>query len=180
MQAAVRNAEFCVARQQANGWFPNCCLSDPKRPLLHTMAYTMQGLVGIGKLTGRKDFICAAQKTADAEARIMNADGFIPGRQSPSFGAESTWCCLTGSAQTSIVWSGLFQITGDEKYRRSVSVVNRFLMAHHDIDNKDLRLRGGVPGSWPVWADYGRLSILNWATKFFVDALSLQQRIAAV
>jgi len=83
VQAAVRNAEFCVARQQANGWFPNCCLSDPKRPLLHTMAYTMQGLVGIGKLTGRKDFICAAQKTADAEARIMNADGFIPGRQSP-------------------------------------------------------------------------------------------------
>jgi len=179
VQAAVRNAEFCVARQHANGWFPDCCLSDAKRPLLHTLAYTMQGLMGVGKLTGRKDFISAAQKTADAESRIMKPDGFIPGRQTSSFGAGAKFCCLTGSAQTSIVWSWLFQLTGDEKYRRSVSTVNKYLMAHHDIENTDPRLRGGVPGSWPVWSDYGRLLILNWATKFFADAMSLQQQIGA-
>ena len=179
VQAAVRNAEFCVARQHANGWFPDCCLSDAKRPLLHTLAYTMQGLMGVGKLTGRKDFISAAQKTADAEFRIMKPDGFIPGRQTSSFGAGAKFCCLTGSAQTSIVWSWLFQLTGDEKYRRSVSTVNKYLMAHHDIENTDPRLRGGVPGSWPVWSDYGRLLILNWATKFFADAMSLQQQIGA-
>ena len=28
-----------------------------------------------------------------------------------------------------------------------------------------------------VWGDYGRLLILNWATKFFVDALTMDAKI---
>jgi hypothetical protein len=179
VQAAIKNAEFCVSRQQSNGWFPNCCLSDRLRPLLHTVAYTMQGLVGIGKLTNHKDYIVAARKTADAEAHIMGPDGFIPGRQDSKFRGTVEWCCLTGSAQTSIVWSELFLLTGEEKYREAVKRVNHYLMAHHDIQNSNPRLRGGVPGSWPVWGDYQRLAIVNWATKFFVDALSLENRISS-
>jgi hypothetical protein len=51
-------------------------------------------------------------------------------------------------------------------------------MAHHDIRNADLRLRGGLPGSWPVDGQYGYLQILNWATKFLVDALMREKRQA--
>jgi hypothetical protein len=179
VRAAVKNAEFCIAHQLPNGWFPECCLDDSTQPLLHTTAYAMQGLIGIGKLTGRQDFIAAARKTADAEARAMTQDGFIPGRQDSEFRGTSRWCCLTGSAQTSIVWSELFLLTKEEMYRECVGRMNRYLMAHHDIRNSDLRLRGGLPGSWPVWGDYGRFRILNWATKFLVDALTLENRIEA-
>lgn len=177
VEAAVRNAEYCVAQQHTNGWFPNCCLTDASKPLLHTIAYTMQGLLGIAKLTKRQHFVAAAQKTADAQLRIMREDGFLPGRQDENFGSMSEWCCLTGSAQTSIVWSELFLLTGQEQYRTAARRVNRYLMAHHDVANPDPRLRGGVPGSWPVWGDYGRLMILNWATKFFVDALSMEHPV---
>jgi hypothetical protein len=52
---------------------------------------------------------------------------------------------------------------------------NRYLMRRHDIDNPDPRIRGGVPGSWPVWENYGRLKVLNWATNFFVESLLLQK-----
>ncbi len=174
VQAAIKNAEYCAAQQRSNGWFPNCCLTDPVNPLLHTIAYTMQGLVGIAKLTNRRDFFAVAQKTADAEMRIMSQDGFLPGRQTSNFDASVKWCCLTGSAQTSSVWSEFYMLNRDEKYRKAARQINRYLMAHHDIRNPDARLRGGVPGSWPVWGDYGELRILNWATKFFVDALILQ------
>jgi len=179
VRAAIKNAEYCLTRQTANGWFPNCCLTDKERPLLHTIAYTMQGLVNIGKLTGRQDLIAGARKTADAEIQIMRSDGFLPGRQDSQFRGTVDWCCLTGAAQTSTVWSELFLLGRDPKYFHAVRRINRYLMAHHDIQNGDKRLRGGVPGSWPVSGDYGRLSILNWATKFFVDALSLQRRIDA-
>lgn len=175
VRAAIRNAEYCLAHQTANGWFPNCCLSDNERPLLHTIAYTMQGLVNIGKLTGRQDFIAGARKTADAEIQIMEPDGFLPGRQDAHFHGTVNWCCLTGSAQTSVVWSCLFGLTGEDKYRIAVAKVNRYLMARHDIRNTDIRLRGGLPGAWPVWGAYGTLTILNWATKFLVDALSAQK-----
>jgi hypothetical protein len=178
IQAALRNAEYCLSRQMPNGWLPDCCLSDTRAPLLHTLAYAMQGLIGIGKLTGRADLIAGARRLADAEIRIMHADGFIPGRQTADFSPAVHWCCLTGSAQTSIVWSELYLLTQEEKYRVASHRINRYLMARHDLRNPDPRLRGGVPGSWPVWGDYGRLSILNWATKFFVDALSLEARIA--
>ena len=178
VQAAVRNAEYCLSHQRPNGWLPDCCLTDPLAPLLHTLGYSMQGLIGIGKIAGRNDLIAGAQLLADAEIRIMHPDGFIPGRQREDFSAAVDWCCLTGSAQTSTVWSELYLLTHDEKYREAVKKVNRYLVARHDIRNPDLRLRGGVPGSWPVWADYGRLRILNWATKFFVDALALEEKIS--
>ena len=179
IRAAVRNAEYCLSRQMPNGWLPDCCLSDPLLPLLHTLAYSMQGLIGIGKITGRGDLIDCARRLADAEIRIMRSDGFIPGRQDSTFRPAVEWCCLTGSAQTSMVWSELYLLTHEEKYRAAVLRINRYLMARHDIRNPDLRLRGGVPGSWPVWGDYGRLRILNWATKFLVDALALEAKISS-
>lgn len=178
IRAAVRNAEFCLARQESNGWFRDCCLANPAEPLLHTIAYTMQGLLGIGTLADRREFIDAARRTADAELAILGPDGFLPGKQDRSFRGVVKWCCLTGSAQTSIVWSDLYLITGDPAYRDAAQKVNRYLMARHDIRNPDPRLRGGVPGSWPVHGDYGRLRILNWATKFLVDALDREKNHA--
>jgi hypothetical protein len=171
VQGAIRNAEYCLSCQNANGWYRNCCLSDATQPLLHTVAYTMQGLFEIGRLTGRKDFIEAARKTADAEMRIMDPDGFLPGRQDSEFRGTVPWCCLTGSAQTSIVWSDLYELTGEQKYRDAAVKINGYLMARHDIRNPDPRIRGGMAGSWPVEGDYGKLHLLNWAAKFLVDAL---------
>lgn len=170
--AAVRNAEYCLSRQNPNGWFRDCCLDDPIHPLLHTLAYTMQGLVEIGRLTGRKDFVAASRLTADAEIGLFSARGFLPGRQDSEFRPAATWCCLSGSSQTSIVWSALGALTGESKYYDAADSINGYLMAHHDIRNPDPRMRGGLAGSWPVTGEFGRLQILNWGTKFFVDALA--------
>jgi hypothetical protein len=175
IRAAIRNAEFCLRRQEANGWFRDCCIHDPDRPLLHTLAYAMQGLIGIGRVTGRSDLIDAARQTADAEMAILGKDGFLPGRQDRFFRGTVNWCCMTGSAQTSIVWSDLYAMTGKTEYGNAARLVNRYLMARHDIRNADLRLRGGLPGSWPTDGQYCPLHILNWATKFLVDALGRQK-----
>ena len=176
VEAAVRNAEFALSRQETNGWFRDCCLYDPTAPLLHTLAYSMQGLLGIGRLTGRSDLVEGAARLADAQIRLMGPDGFLPGRQRRDLSAAVDWCCLTGAAQTSIVWADLYAMTGEDKYRAAAHVVNRYLMARHDVRNADERIRGGLAGSWPVWENYGRLQILNWATKFLADALHREIR----
>ena len=174
---AIRNAEFCQSKQAPNGWFADCCLNDATQPLLHTIAYAMQGLIGIGCLTNREDFIRSAVRTADSLIMLMDREGFIPGRIGPDFNGTVDWCCLTGTAQTAIVWGRLFQLTGHAKYWEALHRANLYLLRRHDIDNSDPRLRGGVPGSWPVWGDYGRLMILNWATNFFVEALLMEKTI---
>jgi hypothetical protein len=96
----------------------------------------------------------------------------------PDFSGAVTWCCLTGSAQTSLVLSKLAAHTGDSRYREGARRINRYLMARHDISSPDPAIRGGLAGSWPVDGDYGRLMVLNWATKFLIDAL-LDEREAA-
>lgn len=169
--AAVRNAEFCLTRQAPNGWFHDCCLTDARRPLLHTLAYTMQGLLELGRLTGRVDFTAAARRTADAQVTLLAADGFLPGRLDAHFRPAADWCCLTGSAQVSIVLSTLARDTGEARYGEAARRLNRYLMARHDIRNPDPRLRGGLAGSWPTDGEYGRFMVLNWAAKFLVDAL---------
>ena len=174
VNAAVRNAEYVLRKQTANGWFQDCCLEDATRPLLHTVAYTMQGLVGIGKLTGRQDFIDGAVRTANALLDLMDDHGFIPGRIDASFRPAAQWCCLTGTAQTSIVWSQLAMLLGLQAFADAADLANRYLMGHHDITSPNPAIRGGLPGSWPTWGDYGRFKVLNWATKFFVDALVLR------
>jgi len=174
IDAAVRNAEYTLTRQLPNGWYEDCCLLDPSQPLLHTIAYTMQGLVGIGKLTGRRQFIDAAAKTADSLIQLMDRDGYIPGKINRHFRGMANWCCLTGTAQTSIVCSELASFTGDPRYIEAAERANRYLMARHDISNADPSIRGGLAGSWPVWGQYGRFHVLNWAAKFFADALLLR------
>lgn len=177
LEGAVRNAEFCLTRQLPNGWFRDCCLIDASQPLLHTTAYAMQGLIGNGVSAKRDDFVHAARRTADSLMSLMDADGFIPGCIGPDFKGTVSWSCLTGTAQTAIVWGRLFQLTGDSRYREAMHRATGYLIRRHDIDNADPRLRGGVPGSWPVWGAYGRLQILNWATNFLVEALMLQRSI---
>ena len=171
VRAAIRNAEYTIAQQAPNGWFANCCLSEPLKPLLHTIAYTMQGLLGIGELCARQDFVDSAKRTGDQLLKSIVREGFLPGRFDSSMKGTVGWSCLTGTAQTSIVWSRLFELTGKEEYREAAHKANKYLMRRHDITSSDPAIRGGLAGSWPVWADYAPFMIINWATKFFVDAL---------
>jgi hypothetical protein len=175
----VRSAEYCISKQASNGWFADCCLGDASRPLLHTIAYSMQGLVGIGRAVGRRDLLEAAHKTADSLAHLMDGAGFIPGRIDPAFQGRVEWCCLTGTAQTSIVWSQLDRLEGSERYAESRRLANRYLMARHNIASQDPAFRGGVFGSWPFWGGYGQNKVLNWAVKFFIDALYLEMTPAS-
>ena len=180
VDAAVRNGEYVLSRQHPNGWIPDCCLTDPLSPLLHTLAYATHGLLGIGSIAGRPDLVAGSRRLLDSLLAVLGPDGYLPGRFNHDFSPGADWCCLTGSAQTSIASSEFFLLTGEERYRDAAISINRYLTAHHDVRNPDPRLRGGLPGSWPVEGDYAPNRILNWATKFLVDALALELRTRAL
>jgi hypothetical protein len=65
-------------------------------------------------------------------------------------------------------------LLGRQAFADGADVANRYLVGHHDISSLNPAIRGGLPGSWPTWGDYGRFKVLNWATKFLVDALLLR------
>ncbi len=178
-EGALRNLRFVLTRQRANGWFEECCLDDNRRPLLHTIAYTMEGLLEAGALAGETSLIDAARRAADALVACQRPDGSLGGRFDAEWRPAARWSCLTGDAQTSIVWLRLGELTGERRYAEAARRMNRYLMSSQDLQAADPGVRGGIKGSDPIYAEYGSHEYLNWAAKFFADALMLEARVAA-
>jgi uncharacterized protein YyaL (SSP411 family) len=171
---ASRNFEFALTRQTANGWYAECCLDDDREPLLHTLAYTMEGLLEGGVLLDEPRFLESARRAADALLPLQRADGSLPGRFDSAWRPAVGWSCLTGDAQTSIVWLRLFQLTGETRYRDAGLAMNRFLMRTQRLDDPNPGVRGAIKGSHPLWGGYGPFEYPNWGAKFFADALLLE------
>src|SRR2546427_10136533 len=68
---------------------------------------------------------------------------------------------------------------GDPKWLDPVPAVLRFLKRTQNRRSREPGLRGGIKGSWPVGGDYGAYEVLNWATKFFADALMRHEAVAS-
>ena len=176
-EAARRNLDYVVSRQHPNGWFPDCCLDDNERPLLHTLAYTMEGLLEAGALLQEPRYVAAARTPANALIARLRADDGLAGRFDESWHAAAGFSCLTGDAQTAIVWLRLFELTRENRYLDAARRLNRFVSRTQDLRASDGGVRGGIKGSHPIWGEYGSYEYLNWAAKFFADALLLELRL---
>jgi len=175
--AAARSLRAVAAAQAPNGWLPRCCLSDPRRPLLHTLAYAVRGLLEGGRVLGDGALVCAAERTAGALAATVRSDGWMPGRYAADWSAAARWSCLTGQAQMANNWMRLAHITGDPSWLEPVPAVLGFLKRTQNRETELLGLRGGIKGSSPGGGAYGTHEVLSWATKFFADALMRHEAI---
>ena len=177
-EAALRNLQFVLTRQRANGWFEECCLDDNDHPLLHTIAYTMEGLVESGLILGDARYVDAARRAADALLALQRGDGGLSGRFDAVWRPSASWSCLTGDAQTSIVWLRLFEVTGERRYLDAARRLIRYVAATQDLAHGEPGVRGGIQGSDPIYGGYGTWEYLNWAAKFYADALMAEIRRA--
>jgi hypothetical protein len=164
--AALANIGWALTHQAANGWFRHCCLTDAERPLTHTLGYALRGVVEGYRYS-------AARRTADGLITAMRPDGFLPGRLRADWSPAVDWSCLTGSVQIACCFLLLHNETGESRYRDAALALNRFVRRSVRIDAPP-EIRGGVKGSFPVSGRYGAYEYLNWAAKFFVDAMQLE------
>jgi hypothetical protein len=174
---ASRNLAFAITRLRPNGWIEECCLTDNDHPLLHTLAYAAEGWIGGGAILEDSRFLEAGKRVADALLAKQRPDGGLAGRFDPSWNEAASWSCLTGDAQTSICWWRLFEITGEERYREAGRALNRYLMRTQRREDPNPAVVGAIKGSHPLWGGYGPFEYLNWAAKFFADALLLETRL---
>ena len=175
--AAARNLRAAAALQARNGWLPDCCLTDPAQPLLHTLAYAIRGLLEGGRVLSDPHLVDAAKRAARALAATVRADGWMPGRYRSDWSPAVRWSCLTGQAQMANNWIRLANVTGDAKWLEPVPAVLRFLKRTQNRYSGESGVRGGIKGAWPVGGAYGAYEVLSWATKFFADALMRHEAV---
>ena len=171
--AAQRNLQWVLARQQANGWFADAdnTLRHNDRPITHTIAYTIDGLVECHLRGGGGALLHAARRAADPLRDLFLAGGRLHGRY------DSTWrgseaAITTGCAQMSIVWWRLHAITGEAAYREAAEGMLLWLRRVQALGMcGPAPAQGAVTGSFPLWGRYEKFACPNWAQKYLADAL---------
>lgn len=174
VQAGIRNGEWLRSVQSADGWFQYMNFNVGIDPLLHTVAYTINGLMELGALTGRDDFVKACRIPAGLVADLQNPDhGGVPGQIAPGYKAAVDWYNTTATAQMGIIWFRMSQITSESYWADYGRRANDFCRSIHSVElhSPDDHVRGGLIGCWPVHAGYGAYWYMNWTQKFFLDSL---------
>ncbi|MEO6447257.1 MAG: hypothetical protein ABIZ91_18220, partial [Gemmatimonadaceae bacterium] len=173
VEAANRQVRWAMGRQQANGWFAENCLTDPAKPLTHTIGYVLRGVLEAHRFTGDADFLDAAVRCGRGTLSALAPDGRLPGRLDSDWQPAADWACLTGSVQVAHCWLMLADHTGDAAFRDAAFRANAFVRRSIRTAG-DPGVVGGVKGSLPVDGGYCTYELPNWASKFFIDANLLE------
>jgi hypothetical protein len=185
MQAARRGGDWVLAQQNPHGWFEHNGFAEHEIPLLHTISYAIEGLLGVYAYTGEPAYLRASKAALDPLVALHRANG-LAGRLDSCWRATVPWRCVTGDAQIAVVLHRLDRYCPGEGYaaiaRRLIEevAVMQLSLLGRSSDSRALATCGsnpaigGVPGSFPVWDEYSRMVLPNWAAKFYLDALLLQ------
>lgn len=174
LDAAKRNVSWALEQALPNGWLPDNCLEDNERPLTHTIAYAIRGILEVSAAVGDDSGLNAALKMAKAVAQSQRADGALPGRLDRNWQPAARWTCVTGNAQIAIVWLRLAKLVGDVGLAGAAYRSIDFSLTVLDLSHPNPGVRGGVKGSHPLDGNYMRNRYPNWAAKFLMDAVMLR------
>ena len=171
--AALRNCDWALSQQRQSGWFDRNAFADGETPLLHTIGYVVEGLAGVGELLGIERYIRATTSCVDPLVELYRTRGKLLGRYDENWRATVSWRCLTGEAQIALVLLRLGRITGEKIYSEVAQSLLQGLAQLQDMCERHSESYGAIAGSEPLWGGYGPFNYLNWAAKFFMDALLL-------
>jgi hypothetical protein len=170
---ALRHLNWVCTQQNQQGWFANCDNTQNKndKPIIHTLAYTIDGMWNAGLTLNNEDFKSAALLPARVLATDFLTRGILSGRYTSNWTGTEAFI-PTGGAQLAIVWESMFEATGEAIWQKAYQQMNRLLCviarrgAREDADSL-----GALPGSFPLWGRYEPFGLPNWATKYFLDSL---------
>lgn len=179
-EAAVKNLDWIINKKQlGNGWFEDCdnTIKRNSKPILHTIAYTLDGLIDCGSMLGDDLYINKAGIAADELMKQFMAKGILNGRYNQNWKGSEYFIC-TGGAQMAIVWMKLFKHTQKQAYLEAASKMIDLLVFIQSRSVKQTKdTSGALQGSYPVWGRYEPFTFPNWAAKYLADALLLEMEV---
>jgi len=168
---AIRNLEWALSQQEADGWFRKCTFIEGKDPFTHTLAYTAEGLFECGFLLEDELYTEAARRTADALLVRQCPDGRLASTYGSSWRETSSSSCLTGNCQMSRLWLRFYASSGEYSYYDAAKKSIGFVAHTQNLQTSSPNIRGAIAGSHPIYGRYERFKYPNWSAKFFIDAL---------
>ena len=188
-RAAENNVGWALSCAGKSGWLEHMGFTSDEPPFVHTIAYTLRGLLESARFLA-EDTAAAARSLVMAAAHITlrryelrkhtpeDEPTYLPATFAENWRpAHSSSSCLVGNAQLAIIWLKVYQLTQDARFLNAALKMLDQVKQTQDLSSPNAGIRGGVAGSYPVWGLYLRLAYPNWAAKFFADALMLQDAL---
>lgn len=177
--AAIKNLDWIVDhKQEENGWFNDCdnTIKHNDRPILHTICYTIDGLIEAGNLLDEPRYIQAGKKAADALLSNYNQHSVLKGRFDKNWNGYE-FPILTGYAQLAVIWMKLHHLYPEDGYFKAAQSINNQLVWLQFDDARFGNINGGIAGTFPFWGKYEPFSFPNWASKYLVDSIMMELQI---
>jgi len=171
IDAGRRIAAFTLSCQRPNGWFSQNDLDNHSMPLTHTIGYTLDGLLETGLLLEESSCLEAVSNSLSQLKSLIHEDGFLAGRWTSDWKPAAQWCCLTGSGQLAGVCFRAHRIYPHQGFDAMGKKLLGFVAFTQTLEGSNRGLVGAIHGSYPFGGDYGRYCCLNWAAKFYADAV---------
>lgn len=175
--AVSKNIEWILKNQTQNGAFLNCSFLSDNKPVLHVIAYTIEGLWKSGLILKDESIKNSAMKSAYVLKEIQKRDGTLYSHYNNDWNPVDLTHCLTGIAQMAEIWLSIFEQTKDIEMLNAAEISLKYLKLKIINNEKYSNLHGGLLGSYPWWGVYFPWAIPNWGNKFFIDALLLEEKL---
>lgn len=163
-------------------WFDQCGFTREEQGLriadLHTIAYTLAGILTTAQRLDRADAIAAVRAAALQLARVLEREQWLPGMLDWQWRARADSACLTGNAQMALIWMALYRLDADPAWLRAARTALDLVKRAQLMATESPDLHGAIPGPDPLWGWYNDGAMPNWAAKFFIDALLEYARLA--
>jgi hypothetical protein len=171
VEAARAIGSWALTCRESNGWYRDNALEDPTMPLTHTIGYLLEGLLELGVLLDEPSFRRASLDSLECIAQLIEPNGYLAGRWRADWTPAADWCCLTGSAQLATVMFKAHRLECRPHLQEAGEKLLAFVGSTQMLNFRNPALVGGIFGSYPLGGAYGPYCVLNWATKFYADAI---------
>lgn len=180
--AAEKCLSWVIECQQENGWFNRAGFGDDAAPFLHTIGYIISGLLESAAILTpdrihESPYFQAGLRASEALLHRFEIRRYMAAQYDANWKSPNRQSCLTGNVQTAHTWLRIYQFTGDPRFLNGALKLTDFVKSTQDFRSAHPGIRGGIKGSHPIWGDYIRYSYPNWAAKFFIDALLLEENV---
>jgi len=173
--AAIKTFELIQLKKLDNQFIKDSAFESGQAAFLHTIAYTIRGFIEAGIILNRKDFFKTGYNLSYKLFRKYELKKYLAGAYHEDFSEVKWYRCLTGEAQMCIIWLLIADHKDDPRF---VNVASKVLddLCKVQPTSSFLKKKGGLPGSKPYYGRYIAFRQPNWATKFFMDALYLEDQ----
>ena len=188
LRSAKKNIIWVLSLVETNGWFNQAGFQKNMLPSTHTIGYTLQGLLESAEFFNedlKESIQQTVRKTGENlllkyERRKRKGPNSHPDLLNASFDrnwkSKDNYSCMTGNCQIAIVWINLYNIFNDVRFLNASLKLVDSVKSKQMLNSRNNGINGGIPGSYPIWGKYKPFSYPNWAAKYFIDVIILQEK----